>query len=303
MTKFKWETKHPASDDIGPLFDVWGSGSCLYAAGGLGMDGVLLRSRGGGAWEPVDFGESIAGLRGVWGRSADDLYVTGESGTVRHTSDGGKTWETQETPTSSCLYKIAGAPDGSIFITQDDGLLRSPDGKTWEEVELEDLYERLLCLWFGGNNIVVAAGGGGTVMRSEDGGKTFVEQSTGSSKALCGLWGPSPQELLAVGDGGTIIATRDGGESWQNVKSNTRQDLEDIACGAAGELYVVGNGGTILASGDNGQTWEAHESDTKSHLWAMWRDSSGAWVISADDGLIIGSSWFTGGGPKPIPYF
>jgi photosystem II stability/assembly factor-like uncharacterized protein len=306
--KLKWEKRHPPETndrdddrDFGPLFDAWGTGDCLYAAGGMYMDAVILCSRGGAPWAPLDLGEDRHGLRGIWGRSADDLFAVGEYGAILHTTDGGKTWTTPDTPTSGCLYKIGGAPSGAIYVTGDEGLLRSTDGTTWETLQT-DTDERMLCLWFIGADVIFAAGGGGTIIRTTDGGQSWAHLRSGVTKPLCGLWGRNTQHLVAIGDGGTIVITQDGGETWQAPKSGTKQDLEDIAAGFSGELLVVGNGGTVLTSEDGGLTWTANPSDLRTHIWAAWLSAGGSWVISADDGEVYVSRGLGGRGPVPIPY-
>ena len=54
----------------------------------------------------------------------------------------------------------------------------------------------------------------GLVLHTEDGGKTWNQQQTGTAKALTGVSFVDRTHGFCVGSGGTILVTADGGRSW-----------------------------------------------------------------------------------------
>ena len=60
-----------------------------------------------------------------------------------------------------------------------------------------------------------AVGTGGTILHTEDGGKSWQAQASGTQERLNSVVFVTPQAGWAVGNGGTILHTEDGGKSWQ----------------------------------------------------------------------------------------
>jgi len=102
-------------------------------------------------------------------------WAVGDSGTILHTEDGGKSWNPQVSNARDTLGSVA-------FATPQSG-------------------------W--------AVGGSGTILHTEDGGKSWNPQVSNTRDNLYSVAFATPQSGWAVGDSGTILHTEDGGKSWR----------------------------------------------------------------------------------------
>ena len=153
-----------------------------------------------------------------------------------------------------------------------------------------------------------AVGASGTVLRTENGGQSWVSQRSGTdldlhdiavhgpSRAVVvgeqGLvlrtsnagrrWSSTTQGsdtllavdwkndvLVAVGENGSIATSRDGGRTWTSGTSSSSSTLRGVAVLSVTEAVAVGDDGVILLSTDAGATWTAVESPTSETLTAV----------------------------------
>src|SRR5258708_17576822 len=63
-------------------------------------------------------------------------------------------------------------------------------------------------------NVVVAVGEFGTILRTTDGGVTWILQSSGTTNSLYGVSFADANTGTVVGRSGTILRTIDGGSTW-----------------------------------------------------------------------------------------
>src|SRR5207244_2080182 len=78
---------------------------------------------------------------------------------------------------------------------------------------------------------VWAVGEFGTVLKTVDGGATWLAQRVGA-ESLRGLAAGSPDAAWAVGDGGAIIRTSDGGSTWTSARSGASVALRAATAGS-----------------------------------------------------------------------
>ena len=106
-------------------------------------------------------------------------------------------------------------------------------------------------------NVVWAAGADGKIVRSEDGGQSWLRQTTNIGANLQGIAAWDADSAVAVGNDGVVIVTRDGGRSWTQSEIPATGNPNKlfrvrIADGAA---WAVGEFGALLRSTDRGETW------------------------------------------------
>lgn len=110
-----------------------------------------------------------------------------------------------------------------------------------------------------GDRVVWMAGTNGKIVRSEDGGKTWIEQNSGVLEHFQDIAAWDEQKAVAVGNGGVIVVTADGGRTWHAVeapKSEVANKLLQVAVGSDGRAWAVGVMGAILGTKDFGATWQ-----------------------------------------------
>jgi photosystem II stability/assembly factor-like uncharacterized protein len=92
-------------------------------------------------------------------------------------------------------------------------------------------------------------------LATEDGGRTWSQQESGTEKQLFDIEFVDPSNGLAVGHFGTVLRTRDGGNHWEDIsrKEDASLNALDLVDGSTG--WVVGEFGTILRTDDFGNAW------------------------------------------------
>jgi photosystem II stability/assembly factor-like uncharacterized protein len=162
-----------------------------------------------------------------------------------------------------------------------------------------------------------AIGADGAIVTTQDGGREWDRQSSGTSEELWAMAFADPLHGWIMGDHGTALQTVDGGTSWKLVApfasavpngaqanaplkrdvpngrvanspvvnaspDGTLPNLISLVFVTAQSGWVVGTHGTILHTEDGGQTWTAQESGTT----AAFRGVS---FISPTTGYAVGN--------------
>jgi hypothetical protein len=196
------------------------------------------------SWQPVSSVPSScsSALRGVWARSAAEIYVVGDVG--RTCRGDGTTWTAATVPGSERVDAVFGT-DADAFAGG-QGLF-GWTGAGWIEVgpSLEPLISGM---WSDGQALHIA-GGGLHVFE----GSALVEQRP-ASELFHAIWGRG-DERYAVGPGGRIAHfTQSAG--WTDVASPTGEALHAVT--GTGELaFAVGDNATVLRL--RGGRWRAVE--------------------------------------------
>lgn len=215
----------------------------------VGDSSTFLRSQDGGrSWEVRQVPLSLAGIRedmtlaisdtiyyGMHFVDARSGWIVGEYGNIRHTTDGGETWDSEH---ASLL----------------GGAIR-------DAMDLPAFFDVRVT-----GSSAVAVGGQGKIAVSKDGGQTwrFVNEGRRGSDALYEITAIPAGGLLLVGGGGFIARGAD--DSWQAaaVPQGVYGWLAGADVAASGNGFVVGSDGILLQTQDFGKTWTT----------ATWRGGS-----------------------------
>jgi len=246
-----------------------------------------------GIFEPVNYNQDL-NLNDVFFVSDDEGWVSGEHGTILHTTDGGKTWTAQ----------LGGDPQGTElgiidlrFLDarhgwavqgvryQDPPLLRTVDGQNWQRVGHVAAGEGYSDYIFISptTGFVIE---GNIIRRTLDAGSTWkdvfkcsarVEVSGLTREMNCGLGAiafPTPTVGYVIGEMSSrhlvVCKTQDGGNTWQvaltpNVFDTDlpRSDavhhgvypfFKDANTGVV--AFWIVNSGKVLFTTDGGQNWQ-----------------------------------------------
>ena len=104
-------------------------------------------------------------------------------------------------------------------------------------------------------NTGYAVGHQGTILKTIDGGGSWLQQASGTTKDLYSTYFIDNNTGFAVGRDGTILKTTNGGETWITKYSGTSFWLGGIYFYNEVTGYAFGQGGVILKSTDGGTTW------------------------------------------------
>ena len=198
-----WKQQFFAPKESRPLLDVWFKD--LHQGYAIGAYGAMLVTNDGGAtWQAQHQTADDHHLYSILGLTDGTLLLAGETGTLRRSSDQGKTWKTMTTPYPGSFFGMLQVPDGSLLLFGMRGhILRSSDqGEHWEEIA-SPTKASLMGGTVLNNGHIVLAGAAGAVLESADAGRTFVTRHGGGYLAWASAI-DSAQGLLLVGEAGVM---------------------------------------------------------------------------------------------------
>lgn len=218
------------------------SATHVFAVGDKSM--LVETTDGGATWRPRKIGQSGEGVSADIALAVQDPifydvefadeqngWIVGEFGTIRHTSDGGKTWVEQQ---KSLL-------GGGI-------------------VDMFDL-PTLFGVHFVNNQEGLATGLEGHIAHTHDGGNTWAFDTVDEKVAIDDpLYRPflfPDGHGWAVGSGGEVVTKEAGDAPWKRAKLGMRLFtwLRGIDFYDQNNGWIVGGFGTILKTKDGGKTW------------------------------------------------
>lgn len=293
-----------------------------WAVGGYPKSVILNTTDGGETWFEQDSGvrlqekdyRSFEGVSSVDESTGYVLASTNGRVDVFKTTDGGKSWIHTPSQTKS--------PRSIQFLDADTGwiltqvaILRTTDGgKTWSEVSLDKVIppderyparRNLQSFHFCDAQNGVAASIGGHVLRTGDGGNTWVLASSipGETVSYPCVHMADEKNAWVAGYNGQMMRTSDGGSTWQSL-SWGRDDYthhivfvsQEVGWAAGSVENSRGPGGVLLKTEDGGMTWSRRlvkESDKLGTLFFLgeklaWVTASGGIVLKTTDG---GVTW------------
>jgi hypothetical protein len=204
----------------------------LYAATG---DAIARLDEVDGAWTvELSLLGSGAQCLAVAPADSDIVYAGLREGGVRRTADGGRTWVDCALPEPGVFSLAVSAADGAVYAgTEPSALYRSDNGaETWRALEgLLELPSRPTwsfpprpwtshVRWIApsphdGDVILVGIELGG-LMRSTDGGETWLDHRPGAQRDVHSLaWHPRREGRAYEAGGGGAAWSEDGGETWR----------------------------------------------------------------------------------------
>lgn len=213
----------------------------------VGHDALILRSEDAGAtWEIRHRDIEIEKpFFNVWCGPNGQALAIGAYGLCLSSKDDGRTWTEQIVDEDeSHLFGISEAPDGSIYVAGEFGVIFRYDEEeeTWEP--LDSPYEGTL---FGvlalDSGTLLVYGLRGNLFRSEDEGESWEKVATDTNTGLFhGLQAPDGRVIL-VGQGGAVLVSNDDGRTFQDRGPDTRELMSAAAFLPDGRLLVVGENG------------------------------------------------------------
>ena len=243
-------------------------------------------------------GDGIEGmLQDVYFMDDQNGLVVGDGGLMLKTSDGGKTWEKME---------VNMQPPGA---GQRPGGGGGPPGGGFGRGGPAPLYN----IYFVDENVGYITGGRGTILKTEDGGKTWARKmATSDTPGRGGRRGGIRANLMGIqmisettgfiaGSENTILKTTDGGETWVGSSERarvgeTRNNLENIWFVSPTTGWVIGSFGTLLHTADGGENWEKRDPGFDNNLFGIYfLDENTGWICG-QEGLILhttdgGATW------------
>tara|TARA_R110000772_G_scaffold213576_1_gene324128 strand:- start:21314 stop:22324 length:1011 start_codon:yes stop_codon:yes gene_type:complete len=219
----------------------------------------------------------------------DSGVAVGEAGLIMRTSDAGKTWTKEASPTTLGLISVAHSGDREIAVGQMGVAIIRFGSSEWKLADTgSDM--RLLNVDINSRGLAVATGAFGTLLRSKDGGESWESiapdwaklYDSGAGDAAVVRDEPTnyivkvleDNRIIVGGEYGQLNVSDDGGDSWSVLYRHPEVD-GDIAAtlfdlklsGNTG--YAVGQAGLVIRTDDAGLTWRPLSTPTKGSFFAV----------------------------------
>lgn len=101
----------------------------------------------------------------------------------------------------------------------------------------------------------IVVGYAGKILMTEDAGRSWTIQNSGTKQALYSVEFVSATEGWIAGQEGTVLHTVDGGKTWERQESGTLLYLFALDFLDEKEGWIVGDKATYLRTTDGGRTW------------------------------------------------
>jgi len=303
----------------------------------VGNNGTVLRSTNAGEfWETINTQINIK-LNSISFIDDKVVFIVGENGMFLKSEDGGINWDKDKVKTNYSLTDIDFVdkttgwisslgnendfyPDSTfIFKTSDGGLnwiaqtFITPNGEGTHLYSVEFIDKNNG--WAGGGNCIGSFGWNFNIVKTTDGGDSWVKQELNFEK-FSELVGP--KNKITEGNGGIrdihfidknngcavggvntwqqlILSTTNGGRTWVKKSYNMEDfDLHSVYFNQSGKCIAVGGGGSIFISSDNRENWIKQFAGSGS---LSGDDIHGIFFVDSFNGYAVGfrDTWRNGG--------
>ncbi len=262
---YTYSVLYQESQPLHELRDVFFVDSSNGWAAGNG--GILIHSTDGGAnWSAQDSGQANT-LYSVCFSGIDSGWAVGSSGTLVQTIDTGNSWSARQI-TDRHLTGVFFCDDLRGWAVGDTIILRTTNGgETWQAYVSPDVtIPYLRAVSFAGPTQGWAVGHEGKILHTDDGGSSWLPQSSGQGNPLLDIVFVDPSNGWAVGVGGVIIHTTNGGQSWSQQYVGTAAVLHGVAFWDISNGIAVGDSGLVFTTLNGGGHWERQASGTTNTL-------------------------------------
>lgn len=228
-------------------------------------------------------------------------WIVGANGVVAHPGEDGRSFVLEPAPTTEDLLGLFCFEPRGWAVGTHGVVLLTMDGRHWT-ASSSGVDVTLRSVAFASPAMGLAVGDGGTMLRSLDGGLTWMPISSGTTEALRAVdFADNGEDAWITGDAGTLLVSDDGGLTFTQASNipavaihGVRFASHDPRKGAA-----VGEAGTVLVTGDRGQTWTVEDS-APGTLRGLQMTEQGTRIIAVGDGGVVwrsldgGASWSAG---------
>jgi hypothetical protein len=242
-------------------------------------------------YEPPSGAPSLS----VWGSAANDVWVVGQNGSIRHYD--GRRWTRVSSPTKDNLLSIWGSAANDIWAVGANAAILHWDGQLWSSMKspLQRSWRRV---WGIGTTTVWLIAADGTVVNWN--GSDWLTRANSSGVELRGLWGSGPDDIWIVGTNCTIL-------HWNGTFLNKLQSYPGDLCQGnqtdflfvwgidRDTVYLSGTKATLLKYDTDTMNWNKVDTvSTKETITSIWGSGrTDVWAVTAWKDIIHfdGMTW------------
>jgi photosystem II stability/assembly factor-like uncharacterized protein len=233
---------------------------------------VYTSGDGGDSWAKKS---KIPGSSTLGGSDAvRDIVFTGVNtgvvsvGThVYQSVDAGGSWNLVKTVASGAgllNFEFVSTSTGFAAGDHTDLLKTTDGGLTWNEIVSDGAtrgldVRSLSCA--GATSCIVATAASSAVVRTADGGATWISTTTGADE-MYGVTFVNSSRAVAIGANGATAVSGDGGATWSPVTSIAAGKFRGIRTDSATSAVIFGEAGALARSTNAGQSWSTFKLPT-----------------------------------------
>ncbi|MBI4433992.1 hypothetical protein HY632_04400, partial [Candidatus Uhrbacteria bacterium] len=214
----------------------------------VGTGGVIYKTTNGGSqWTALTSGTATT-LNDIACYSTTDCVAVGNAGLTLVTSNGGQSWSAGSAGSWS-MYGVSATDTSNTYLAvgADADIWKTTDGGfTWSEISpgsLVTTFRSIFCL---DASVCIAAGTSGVIMRTANGGTSWVRENNASTTDLYGITGNQNFGVgkLVVGDSGVMLTPQLTNVQLRANTGNTQAGAPTGANLCTSVSVGVGNAGT-----------------------------------------------------------
>ncbi|MBU1680142.1 MAG: T9SS type A sorting domain-containing protein [Bacteroidetes bacterium] len=221
----------------------------------VGLGGrIFATTDGGETWNVSYPSQRFTHLNSVYFTDNMNGYSAGEEGVFLQTKDSGKNWIHYDKKfISGIMWDVYFINPDTGWFTQgmDYKLYKTTDrGKNW----IYQYYNGIWAVDFADEKNGWGAGYGGRIIHTEDGGNTWIDQSSGVTEFFRDIKFVNSKIGWAAG-GGTILKTSNSGKNWIIQRdTSTNVIYRKIVCQDSLRVWVYGVSQSVSTI-DGGKSW------------------------------------------------
>ena len=216
-------------------------------------------------------------------------------------------WQWQNPkPVGNNLYDVHALSSTRIIAFGAAGLvlLSTDAGETWQSSFPDASRREILGAYFINSTTGIIVGGtssfGPIIMKTTDGGSTWVSKTVGTSNVLWDVEFYDALNGIACGAAGTIVKTTDGGETWTVAAAVGTGTLYKVSIVSSTLVYVgssLSSSSYLFKSTNFGTSFtSATPSQITSTVYGMYvSNASNYWVTTSSNGIVAttdgGTTW------------
>jgi photosystem II stability/assembly factor-like uncharacterized protein len=140
-----------------------------------------------------------------------------------------------------------------------------------------------------------AVGEFGAIVKTSDGGVTWVDKSYSTSRTLLRISGRE-NFVVVVGTAGTVLRTTNFGETWESINLQTTVDIWGVYTFNDSVCFVCAKDGILYKTTDGGNNWQSSTIGYPLLYWDMQFMDNDTGYISCSNGKILktddaGNNW------------
>jgi photosystem II stability/assembly factor-like uncharacterized protein len=239
---------------------------------------------------------------GMWFVDRDNGWVVGDSGQVLNTTDGGASWNPEESGVKTYLKCVTfanlskgwiGGRDNLIGVTTNGGA-----SWTWHHPVGESLRTFMAISFFGENAGWIVDNYGG-ILHTEDGGRNWTPQTSGLTTGIRSVQFLDAREGWATADWRLVLHTTNGGGTWTVTNLDTLNFGRHVVAVFEEICFVNRSTGwiatttalsdtdyhpsSIVATSDGGRTWKIQATPEDDFVNAFaFANTSVGWAAGSD---------------------